>query len=501
MSDNTQAVEWYHQRLLTSPDAGRARQYLRSRGIEAETVRQFQLGWAPDEWDALSTSLDLSNRVLMGTGLGFENSRGRRQDALRARIIFPIFDTAGKPIAVGGRILPASPDDPPRREGRIEPKYKNSPETVIYSKRRTLYALNLAKDDVIRADEIIVCEGYTDVIGLFGAGLPRAVATCGTALSEEHFRTMRNFARRIVLAYDADSAGQSAAASVYQWERKHEVDVAVVRMPKGSDPGEMAQRDPEGLRKAVAEAIPYLQFRLDRVLDAANLESPEGRARAAEIAVRVVAEHPTDMVRDQYLRQIADRCRVDLERLRPLVEAALRGGTSEGPKLEISATRVVRPVVTGSRPGRAALALMIHVPEFVEGRFEPSYFLDPTQRAAFESLQSGRLIAECVDELESRDEADAAELIREISVEELSENLASEREIFEVTAQLIRAAASEALKEVDRDLRAGLVTPESALRVVRDVKNRLGELSDHTNRQAENDLRAWLVIREETSEL
>ena len=108
-----------------------------------------------------------------------------------------------------------------RASGRTvasKPKYKNSPETTIYSKRRTLYALNWAKDDIIKSDEIIVCEGYTDVIAFFTAGMPRAVATCGTALGEEHFKTMRNFAKRIVLAYDADKAGQSAAASVYQWE-------------------------------------------------------------------------------------------------------------------------------------------------------------------------------------------------------------------------------------------------------------------------------------------
>jgi DNA primase len=142
-------------------------------------------------------------------------------------------------------------------DGRIEAKYKNSPETSIYSKRRTLYALNWAKDDVIKSDEIIVCEGYTDVIAFFMAGMPRAVATCGTALGEDHFKTMRNFAKRIVLAYDADKAGQSAAASVYQWERQHEVDVFVAQLPKGQDPAELAQHDPEALRKSVGDAVPF----------------------------------------------------------------------------------------------------------------------------------------------------------------------------------------------------------------------------------------------------
>ena len=490
------AVEWYHQRLLTAPDAGRARQYLRSRGIEGEAVRQFKLGWAPDEWDALSTSLDLPLRVLSGTGLGFENSRGRRQDFLRGRVVFPIFDTSNKAIAVGGRILPTGEGESPRPNAYPEPKYKNSPETPIYSKRRTLYGLNVAKDDIIRRGEIIVCEGYTDVIGLFGAGLPRAVATCGTALSEDHFRIMRNFARRIVLAYDADAAGQNAAAAVYQWERQHEVEVAVVKMPGGSDPGELAQHDPEALRQAVASAMPYLAFRLERVFDAANLSSVEGRARAAESAVAVVAEHPDDLVRDQYLQGIADKCRVDVDRLRPRVAEIRRGGSRGAVLTRPESPAPARVVSSLSGPGRAALALMIHLPESVDGRFEAAYFTDETMRAAFDALADGKLVADAVDELDRRGEAQVADLIREISVEEVDDTLGTDREVGAVTAQLIRLACSEALKEVERDLRSRLVTPDSAMSVIREVKQRLEELDGPGALEAETDLRAWLVERD-----
>ena len=128
-----------------------------------------------------------------------------------------------------------------RRPTDPEPKYKNSQESPIYSKRRTLYGLNWAKKGVIAQGEVVVCEGYTDVIGSLQAGVPWAVATCGTALAEEHFTLLRNFAKRIVLAYDADAAGQSATSRVYEWERKHEVDVVVADLPGGSDPGELAR--------------------------------------------------------------------------------------------------------------------------------------------------------------------------------------------------------------------------------------------------------------------
>ena len=137
------AVAWYHERLLRSPDAGPARDYLRSRGYDGDVVRQFRLGWAPDDWDALAKALKLPEKVLSDSGLGFVNRRGRPQDFFRARILFPICDPSGRPVALGGRILPPRPGQPPPE--RPEPKYKNSQESPIYSKRRTLYALNWAK--------------------------------------------------------------------------------------------------------------------------------------------------------------------------------------------------------------------------------------------------------------------------------------------------------------------------------------------------------------------
>ena len=125
----------------------------------------------------------------------------------------------------------------------------------------------------------MVCEGYTDVIGCFESGVPWAVATCGTVLAEEHFVLLRNFGKRIVLAYDADSVGQNAASRLpNEWERKHEVDIVVADLPSGSDPGDLARSDPEGLARAVKEARPFLQFRVDRMLSTGDLTTPEGRA-------------------------------------------------------------------------------------------------------------------------------------------------------------------------------------------------------------------------------
>jgi len=490
------AVEWYHERLLNGPDARPAREYLRARGITGEVARQFKLGWAPDEWDGLAKALALSEKVLLGTGLGFVNSRDRRQDALRARIIFPIFDNSGKAIAVGGRILPAG-DGPARGDGRVEAKYKNSPETVIYSKRRTLYALNWAKDDIIRSGEIIVCEGYTDVISFFGAGLPRAVATCGTALGEEHFRIMRNFAKRIVLAYDADSAGQSAAASVYQWERQHEVDVLVARLPKGSDPADLAQRDPEALRRVVAEAVPFLQFRLDRVLDAANLATPEGRARAADLALAVLAEHPSDLVRDQYLMEVAYKLRLEETTLRPRMVEVARSGVkrliaNEPPQDDAPRSR--SPIVPMPRPGLEALRLYLHFPGDIKERLIGAYFVNDIQREIFEGLVAGQSVSDVIDLLQRRGEEDAALVLSQLVVDELDRDYTGE-DVSAVISQLLRSAVNEELKNIDRALRDDAIAPDVAMATIRDVKERVELLGTEQGDVAERDLRSWLLSR------
>ncbi|MCQ3811425.1 MAG: DNA primase [Acidimicrobiia bacterium] len=313
-----QAVEWYHQRLLTSADAGLARRYLRERGYDGDVVRQYKLGWAPDDWDALAVDLGvgdkggMSREVFSDAGLGFRNKAKRMQDSFRARLMFPIFDPSGKPVGFGGRVLPGG-------EG---PKYKNSVDNAVYRKSRVLYGLNWAKQDIVNAGEVIICEGYTDVIGFTQVGISRAVATCGTAATDEHIQTLRRYANRIVLAFDPDTAGSDAAERFLQWEGEIEVKVAV--FPAGTDPGELAKTDPERLAAAVGEAMAFPRFRYERVLTQADLDSIRGRSVAARRATEAVAPIKEPLVRDPYLLEIATRCRQDdpnaLDRLRRIAQ-------------------------------------------------------------------------------------------------------------------------------------------------------------------------------------
>ncbi|MCB1255587.1 MAG: DNA primase [Microthrixaceae bacterium] len=300
------AADWYHERLKSGVDAAAARKYLRSRGFTKEEVEHFKVGWAPDDWDQLMRHLRISEADAVASGLGFVNRAGRMQDFFRARILFPILDDRSRVIGFGGRKLPDA-------EGA---KYKNSRDNDVYHKSRALYGLNWAKTQAVERNEMIVCEGYTDVIGFNRADITRAVATCGTALTEDHVKLIKRFANRLVLAYDADEAGQSAAERVYAWERAHDIEVAVVQLPDGLDPDELASSDPDALNEAVENARPFLRFRVDRVLADSNLSSAEGRSKTAERALEVIAEHPEPFVRDQYVMQLADLCRIDVELLR-----------------------------------------------------------------------------------------------------------------------------------------------------------------------------------------
>jgi DNA primase len=307
--------------------------------------------------------------VLQDIGLSFRNKRNKMQDSFRARVMFPIFSESGEALAFGGRVLPGS-DDPA--------KYKNSAETAIYSKSKTLYGLNWAKADIAKSDQVVVCEGYTDVIGFHTAGVPRAVATCGTALTEEHVRLLKRYASKVVLAFDADAAGQGAAERFYEWEQKHAVEVSVARLPAGKDPGELAQTDPEALGASVTSSVPFLGFRLQRTLNARTADTPEQRARLAEEAMAVVNEHPNANVRKLYAGEVATRVGLPVGDLVRLAERGLKH-----PTVNVPVRRARGPMENAEY---AALVLLVQDWDTIAPWLVESLFDDDANRMAFLAL-------------------------------------------------------------------------------------------------------------------
>jgi len=449
------AATFYHERLLTSPDAGPARAYLRQRGYDRETVERFRIGYSPDSWDAVVKHLSAPPKRVVSAGLAFENSHGRPTDFFRGRLMFPIFDANGAAVAFGGRMLP---------EGQ-PPKYKNSAQNPIYDKSAVLYALNWAKKSIVDTGRIIVCEGYTDVIGCHRAGATQAVATCGTALTDQHVKLMTRFASRVVLAFDADGAGQAAADRFYEWERTHDIEVFVAALPEGVDPGDLAESDPEALRTALDDAVPFLAYRIRRVLDAADLDRPEGRARAAELAAAVIAEHPNELVRDQYLVEVAGTCRVDVPQMRRLVANPPRpveppspsqapGPIDEGdpfyrdlqeaPPGQGSAPPARRPVPVAELN---VLRSVLHDAGTVAPLVLPAMFTHELALAAYTELSSPGW-RDRVDDLDP----ELAHLLRRLSVEELDADSIEyvSRALDAVIARSRADMAHEAAGDLDR---------------------------------------------------
>ena len=463
-----EAVEWYHQRLLTDPAARPARDYLRRRGLAGDIARQFKLGWAPDDWDQLARNLGVPADVLQDVGLAFRNRRNKMQDSFRARVMFPIFSENGEAVAFGGRVLPGS-DDPA--------KYKNSSETPIYTKSKTLYGLNWAKTDIAKHDQEVVCEGYTDVIGFHAAGVPRAVATCGTALTEEHVRLLKRYASRVVLAFDADAAGQGAAERFYEWEQAHAVEVSVARLPAGKDPGDLAQSDPEALRAAVVDPLPFLGFRLQRTLGSGPIDSPEHRAKLAEAAMAVVNEHPNQHVRKLYAGEVATRVGLPVGDLVELAERGVRR-----PAVHVEPKRARGPMENAEF---AALVLLVQDWDSIADWLVEALFDDDANRLAFLAL------ADADGDLQRALESvnpDAREVLERAAVADLQ--LAPEVE----AKMLIAAAVRRELRQVSGETDPAEIERNRQARL--DVET-LGDIDPERALAAAESLLGWLHRRTE----
>ena len=464
------AVDWYHQRLLTAPDARPARDYLRSRGIDGEIARQFRIGWAPDEWDALASQAGVEEKVLDDVGLAFRNRRNRMQDALRGRVVFPIMNDGGDPVAVGGRILPGSADPA---------KYKNSPETPIYTKSRVLYGLNWAKGEIVRQNLAVVCEGYTDVIGFHRSGVPTAVATCGTAFTEEHVKLLKRYTSRVVLAFDADAAGQGAAERFYEWERKYDIEVSVAKLLGGKDPGDLAQSDPESLPLAIEQASPFLAFRIDRVLATMPSDTPEHRTRAAESAMVVVNEHPNVNVRKLYAGEVATR--LDLP-VHDLVLVAEKGGRA--PALTVPAAR--RRNAPRDNAEFAVLAVLVQDWDAVAPWLAGPLFSDTANRQAFDSLvESDGDLEIALDRLDGQ----ARDVVERAAIVDVVVDAPMEARV------LIAAAVRRELRRVIPGADSERIASDAqARRLVEDLQD------PHRAEDAAEWLLGWLIEREEVAD-
>jgi DNA primase len=470
------AIAFYHERLMTHDDAGLARRYLRSRSYEKEAVQRFGIGYSPEGFDVLSRHLDekkFSRGDITDAGLAFVNKTNRLQDSFRGRLMFPIYDAQSHAAGFGARSLDGTP-----------PKYKNTQETPIYQKSRLLYGLNWAKPEIVARGEVVICEGYTDVMAFVLAGVPQVVATCGTALADEHFTMLKNFARKVTLAYDADAAGRAAAERCYQWEQRFEVQFQVADLPAGRDPGDLWPDHAPALVAAVERAAPFLEFRVDRLLEAGDLSTIEGRARAAGAAATLVAEHPNELVRDQYVMKLAGRLQINDDRLREAVERSRHG---ERPRAATTSAPVRTRLV--DRRELDALRWAVHAPEAVSTRLAIELFADPLARDACRALLQWSF-----REAVSHSEPEISKLLERLAVEDpIVDTQPPEDMVSRVVVNLVEASSQRLL--------ASMVTSgderSSELKVLLDLLvHRRGNDEWSAAEEVAEQLVGWIVAAE-----
>lgn len=369
------AVEFYHRRLKRSEDAGGARRYLRGRRYDATVVETYRLGYSPETegWDALVRELrgaGIRDEVMIEAGLARRGRGGKLYDIFRGRLLFPIFDLRGDPVGFGGRIL-----------GTGSPKYLNSPESRLYQKGALLYGLHLAKGAIARKGWAAVVEGYTDVIGCHLSGVETAVATCGTALGEEHFDLLRRFTERVVLAFDADAAGAGAALRGDQLETpvRLDLDVRVAEMPEGKDPGDLYQEGRAAELRAVLEkSIPLLRYRLEKEAARFDLTEAEGRARAVRAVRPFLLRVGDPVARHEYVLEAAYLIGVEPGILQQALEDV------GGRRRRSMATTATPP---GSDVEREALRVLLENPDQLSGiEVNPYEFTHPVVIRAAEML-------------------------------------------------------------------------------------------------------------------
>jgi DNA primase len=319
---------YYERYLWESSEAARAREYLLGRGLREDVLREFRVGYAPSAWDRVllaSRRGGFSEAELYATGLAQRSKQnGQPYDRFRARIMFPLADVRGRVLGFGAR---AMRDDQ-------KPKYLNTSDNDVYHKGMHLYGSDLARAHAARAGSVILCEGYTDVIALHQAGMHNAVGLMGTALTGEQVGELDRMAKTVLLALDADSAGQEAMLRASGLAAKRKLELRVVPLPAGADPAELIQRDgAEAITDAVERSVPFVRFRVERVLASGDHASPEGRDRMIEELRPVFAQLQPGAMRDELVQMASGRLAVRDSVFEQALAAAGGAGTraSAGP--------------------------------------------------------------------------------------------------------------------------------------------------------------------------
>jgi len=381
-----EAVLFYRHQLLKTPAGDYALDYLRKRGVSDESIETFGLGYAPASWETTSNYFlgkGYSESDLVEAGLVSQRDSGGIFDRFRNRLMFAIRNMSGSMVGFGARAL----------EAEDEPKYLNSPQTGLFDKGKLLYGLNLARKAIRSQEQVVIVEGYMDVIIPYQAGFQNTVSPMGTALTEDQMRLLKRFTRRIILALDADAAGEKATLrgleiarqtldrseeisfnprGLLRYEARLEADVRVTTLPPGSDPDEIVRQNPEEWKKIIEAAKPIVVHVMETLAEQKNLEDPKVKSEISAKVLPLIEDVPNAIERDAYRQRLARLLKVDE---RALISTQLRGRA--GTPRRRKSRRQVEPEVITEPPLRSSeqlataleehsLRLLLQDPEWLQ---------------------------------------------------------------------------------------------------------------------------------------
>ena len=452
---NSQASLFYQEQLQL-PTASHARELLIKRGFDKTASQSFEIGYAPDQWDALSKFLlgkGFSAEELLLAGLTKEGTKGAI-DRFRNRLIWPIRDISGDLVGFGARKLASDEED-------TGPKYLNTPETSIYKKSQVLYGLDKAKKEIAKKRQVVIVEGYTDVMATHLAGIPTAVATCGTAFGDEHIRILRRllmdddaFRGEVIFTFDGDAAGQKAALRAFGDDQKFVTQTFVAVEPSGLDPSDLRQEMGDAaLRDLIARRVPLFEFAIKSSIKQFDLGNADGRVQALNAAAPLIGRIRDTSLRPEYARSLAGWLGMEVE----VVMAAVKKNTSTRSTSVDAALAGEQWRPDPSEPRlileREVLKVRLQMPALVRNwpELEKNAFSHPAYIKLREFIDTQEDLMAV--NLEATDSDELKSFITELMVEPIrTDGEISDRYVSSITARLNEVALARSIAEVKSSL-------------------------------------------------
>jgi DNA primase len=451
---NLAAANFYREQL-NIPEAELGRKFLSERGFDKSAIEFFGVGYAPNEWDALTKVLrgeGFSIEELNSAGLIKEGQRGPI-DRFRNRLVWPIRDISGDVVGFGARKLASDAED-------NGPKYLNTPETPVYKKSQLLYGLDIAKKEIAKSRQVVIVEGYTDVMAAHLSGITTAVATCGTAFGDDHIRILRRllmddetFRGEVIFTFDGDAAGQKAAMRAFDDDQKFVTQTYVAVEPNGLDPCELRQKGGDvAVRDLIARRVPLFEFAIRTELKKFDLNLPEGRVSALNATAPLIGKIRDASLRPEYVRSLAGWLGMDVE----VVNAAVKkSATKKNTSQEVQPNQTWRPDPNEPKLAleREVLKVRLQFPalNYQWREIESNAFSHPAYDRLRTFIDSQKDLSAI--EISAVDSDELKSFIMELSVEPVrTTGEISDRYISSITARLNEVALSRSIAEIKSKL-------------------------------------------------